>query len=1082
VGDRLDPNAPFVPIDKVRTSRVLLIDGGRGSGKTTVLVTIINLLQQLMTQQEARGLHLLTGPHESRIEGAVTAIRAARRLLPLEILDLNPLPESTALLPFVVSDFYRLVSKLADPQRPESARASRAQTPAPSLTAWRNLLHATVVGWDGNIEERAASLDPETYVVEREEAEKARLRVNDQWRHFIGVLLPAVHDRWRHLGSTCRLIIPVDDADLNVAHCMDVLELLHKLWHPDVLFLLTGDSQLFRHAMLCATTERLTSTSVRQLNAEGLGLARRITFQKYDKIIPVTQRIELKPLAPEETFLRLAESLNRIELPTTDTVPPATLHTHLQLHKQLQRALPTVLRDVVGLRQWLGVSQRSLVHFLEWTWQRFTERENSTWLAGALQRSGPDHLLLGPPYLGFYTEHYTRYSVTTPLGALDFHSIFEFEARVVARDSTGDAPRIERLPDPQAEAILLLATDVAATSTAVTFKGGSSAEDQGYKPILVVARPSRPIPWRKFNWPLPDWQAPLDMRLVADALHDTLRGLDLGAELSPGLASQTTDPGLVARLGLSFLQIVCDVIESRAAQVRSVSRERPSREEWSALSTRLLILADRTHSRRAEHGARWARRRAALLAAPESGLAAEDANTFLETFRESCAARGRWDDDIRNMLRSARLRRVQLATDRGGAIPPNEAAIASGVNEATAALTEIDTAYDDHAWARMVEQRSHKLERLLSRITQSTGHGAVQLMQYLEAHGTTHALLNDLEAPNLLSRLSRAAEVPGSASAAVWLLWEAVRGRLDPSGIQAVRGGPRFEEGRLIVDYTCRVVPGAAHRMRSSTAGVETVFAEAASTSVGELNNAGGDAVGAVLILAANVAADAGDASKDEPNAQRADVTWSSLAAGCLEYLGKEIFFGWPEPSWPAPVDQWVAAKGWTASLVQAITLLDLAIPERRLVEGLAISFLDAELAVANHNREFGSRFRLDYGPGQLTRLAQGTRGLGANPTPSRHANAVARWRQVGAALLGAPESGLRAEDAQTWLDGFRDASDDDRRGVVRQRELRAEHALRAAGLPAGARDTQALIQVMDERFRGHPWQAFASPPPKRSD
>ena len=118
-------DAPWALVNPERENRVFFLDGARGSGKTSLMLTLLAGWQQ---QWEPLGEQA-----KPPFEGVKLGV--------LPILDFDPLPPATPLLPWLLQAFLPLVKKLSKP-------ASRPPDPEkPLLETWRDLSEALWRGW-----------------------------------------------------------------------------------------------------------------------------------------------------------------------------------------------------------------------------------------------------------------------------------------------------------------------------------------------------------------------------------------------------------------------------------------------------------------------------------------------------------------------------------------------------------------------------------------------------------------------------------------------------------------------------------------------------------------------------------------------------------------------------------------------------------------------------------------------------------------------------------------------------------------------------------------------------------------------
>lgn len=280
-----DEDHPYLPeIDQTRYNHVVLIDGRRGAGKSGLLVTLVQSLRDIATGA--------TPVAEFK------TLKPGNRIVPVGLIDLQPLPEDTNLLFYLLGHLEQVVRSL---ERKQGTARGRVAQPwedgdlhsLSSRNAWREFTRAAAFGWRGSHTERRKSLDPESFAIEVEHGELERIDVIRRFRLFVDALandyLDMQHAEFRSLPF---FLLSIDDADMNPKRSGELLELVRKLWHPRLGFLLTGDTELFLTMLGVSFQE--------QFKTEKSEKARSLAYDVYNKIIPHRQRCELPPLPPED--------------------------------------------------------------------------------------------------------------------------------------------------------------------------------------------------------------------------------------------------------------------------------------------------------------------------------------------------------------------------------------------------------------------------------------------------------------------------------------------------------------------------------------------------------------------------------------------------------------------------------------------------------------------------------------------------------------------------------------------------------------------------------------------------------------
>jgi hypothetical protein len=214
-----------------RDSRVLLLDGGRGTGKTSLLLTLVDRwrLGQITDEQRKRIADAYKG-RNSQLESIPNYLKV------LPILDFDPLPPGVPLLAGIVQawrplakDFDYLSGKLDDCD--DSSETL--------MDLWHRLFQFAAVGWS-NISGNKSLIEQ---ILDRQEQVQDWQRFRDQWQNFVnkvfevGTCIAGPHK----LRANSVFVIMIDDVDLQVERIRELLPALRMLYHPRVAFIIAAD-------------------------------------------------------------------------------------------------------------------------------------------------------------------------------------------------------------------------------------------------------------------------------------------------------------------------------------------------------------------------------------------------------------------------------------------------------------------------------------------------------------------------------------------------------------------------------------------------------------------------------------------------------------------------------------------------------------------------------------------------------------------------------------------------------------------------------------------------------------------------
>lgn len=308
----------FLPaIAQKRRNQNILIDGPRGSGKTALLVTLIDAWNRTVRGEPIK-------------EGFAGVCDTRGRVVPIALLDLRSLPNHSSLLVHISGVLRGLVKELdiacETPLLPTSPHHD--DTDDAPQHAWQRFWMATAAT-EIQTRGRSTVLDPETFASELQESEEDRLHVGQLFGLVMDHVVAAFEkQRQRDQGRSGKdgeapvFVIAIDDADMNPARLAECFEILESFVHPRLVYILTGDSGLFTRtlrAQFLGELRRPLGAAVELDEDERAALsqsqeARTLAAAYYTKLIPVLHRFRLPKLKPEARTEMLKDELRAIKL------------------------------------------------------------------------------------------------------------------------------------------------------------------------------------------------------------------------------------------------------------------------------------------------------------------------------------------------------------------------------------------------------------------------------------------------------------------------------------------------------------------------------------------------------------------------------------------------------------------------------------------------------------------------------------------------------------------------------------------------------------------------------------------------
>jgi hypothetical protein len=680
----------FLPSLKRETdavNRVVLIDGGRGSGKTVVLMRLLQFWSDAVRQKP-------TAESEKSFKAAVDAVAARDRnaspgtdvtlnpIIPIGFIQLALLDESANLMTYVSGYLHQVIESIVE------SRGTRSRAGVSPWTAvedsgthlsqsWNQFLQAIAHASSDQTSQRMNKLDPEAWALELRDAEFRRRDISDRFYELMNTLVSDYAAKFLSRDQVPMFVLAIDDADMRPQQSVRLLNVIRQLNHPRVGFVMTGDTHLFVRMLTDSYLGRLR-TPLRALDLDDNSqdqladrrFAARLARDVYDKVVPRPHRYELPPLQEADRFALLTRENDKADLLTfaaealprmtrtsprkkADFVETRRLVDYFEKSPALQAALPPRLREMTAFREYLDTKARNAIEVVNWLWQRAVDRSDleprdQERLARTVRKNRGQARLSIETY-AFRSEFLPR-TILPQRRIRDRWSVVLRE--IDSYELTFDRKVV--LPE-EVTAAFLLASDVAADSVHADFLGRSVSPNEFRVPFVTVSYASRDYRSYDFVWPLPDWDGFTDLEIFSTRWREVLHanriiaGESKGELLEWNTQATLKTMGHIARL---FLGLAIDVADHRGENSTPNEPERT----WEQLAQQLRTLSQaeekRGTYRRNLHIVEWARSRAPLLAAPESGLSAEDANAFLKALQDTDAI------DVDGALRARELRAV----------------------------------------------------------------------------------------------------------------------------------------------------------------------------------------------------------------------------------------------------------------------------------------------------------------------------------------------------------------------------------------------------------------------------------------
>lgn len=232
-------------LDHDRKAQMLFLSGERGTGKSTVLLSLM----------AAAGADDRDPPSRWDVDDAALGKKVGRlrkQLLWLDPLDLDPLASGTNLLAALLVRLEELVTDSPSWRSGADRDEDSGGDHAGAVSDLRRLQSDVARAWDGNTVARGPNVDTDVFADEVHRTETARLGLAARWGATLDRLARArAFGRFENGGPL--LVLPIDDVDLNPFRGLEILRLLRMVTAPRLFTLALGDDQvleqLFRAEM-----------------------------------------------------------------------------------------------------------------------------------------------------------------------------------------------------------------------------------------------------------------------------------------------------------------------------------------------------------------------------------------------------------------------------------------------------------------------------------------------------------------------------------------------------------------------------------------------------------------------------------------------------------------------------------------------------------------------------------------------------------------------------------------------------------------------------------------------------------------
>jgi hypothetical protein len=274
------------PIE-MRFSRMSFIDGDRGMGKTSVLLTVQRLLQYGLEPAERDGP---IRPHVRKLSDN------RKSFVWLETLDMEPLSRTANLLAAIL---VRISAETGEIETSTPARMSLALDDLEArdklASDFQQLELDAVLALEGAGGRGSGTSYSTAYAGDVLVSERAGLRITQR----LGEVLEQIGRLLRNEGSEKSIfILPVDDFDLAPSRALELLRIIRMVSTPRLFFLIAGNVRIGEAVLRLQSIGDLGSLAKDPRDSDLVhDVALEIAANNLRKLIPPGQRVKLRAMS-----------------------------------------------------------------------------------------------------------------------------------------------------------------------------------------------------------------------------------------------------------------------------------------------------------------------------------------------------------------------------------------------------------------------------------------------------------------------------------------------------------------------------------------------------------------------------------------------------------------------------------------------------------------------------------------------------------------------------------------------------------------------------------------------------------------
>ena len=220
-----------------RRNNVIMIDGVRGAGKTSLLHTVLKgwYCPAFFKSEKLSELK----KEFEKMRGIVRA---------LEPIDFDPLPPDLPIYNWIIQAFDPLVREVGGKSELDFTEPPENEEIGDTLRGkYQALHHAAAVGWTTGLLRQQLERDGDEFLLWQQQQQMNWQTLRRRWQKFLDKLLQkletaSLNDPNDRLPKGGIIVLPIDDLDLQSERTRELLLAIRVLRHDRLAYILTGDT------------------------------------------------------------------------------------------------------------------------------------------------------------------------------------------------------------------------------------------------------------------------------------------------------------------------------------------------------------------------------------------------------------------------------------------------------------------------------------------------------------------------------------------------------------------------------------------------------------------------------------------------------------------------------------------------------------------------------------------------------------------------------------------------------------------------------------------------------------------------